>query len=170
MTSNTIPHRRPSWRTLGRLLGALALTGLVASGTVCAATQVVPGLKNGLVLVDVDHCTQSSTLCLGSGSIGPAADGNTSIVAVHIQLGTVGLAASAFSLGSITNPAPGVTPAFVSTATCPACFAEPQPGVYRLAVRPPFGNWGSGSYVVLLTVTKPTGTTVEIVVPIDIPF
>jgi hypothetical protein len=72
--------------------------------------------------------------------------------------------------GSITNPAPGVTPAFVSTATCPACFAEPQPGVYRLAVRPSFGTWGGGSYVVLLTVTKPTGTTVEIVVPIDIPF
>jgi hypothetical protein len=110
-----------------------------------------------------EHCS------LGSGSIGPAADGNTSIVAVYIQLGTVGLAASAFSLGSITNPA-GVTPAFVSTATCPACFAEPQPGVYRLAVRPSFGNWGGGSYVVLLTVTKPAGTTVEIVVPIDIPF
>ena len=170
MMSTTVPHRRLSWRIFGCLLGALVLTSLVASGTVSAATQVVPGLKNGLVLVDVDHCMQSSTLCLGTGSVGPAADGNTSIVAVHIHLGTVGLAASAFSLSSITNPAPGVTPAFVSATTCPACFAEPQPGVYRLAVRPPFGTWGGGSYVVLLTVMKPTGTPVDIVVPIDIPF
>jgi hypothetical protein len=170
MTGHSAQHGRPSWRILGRLLGALALTGLVVSGTALAATRVVPGLKNGIVLVDVDHCNQISTLCTDSGSVGPAADGNTSIVAVHIQLGTVGLAESAFALSSVTNAAPGVTPAFVSTATCPACFAEPQPGVYRLAVRPPFGTWGGGSYVVLLTVTKPTGNTVEIVVPIDIPF
>jgi hypothetical protein len=59
--------------------------------------------------------------------------------------------------------------AFVSVATYPTCFAEPQPGVYRLAVRPPFGTWGSGSSVVLLTVTKPTRTPIEIVMPIDIP-
>ena len=145
MIGNTAHHGRPSWRALGRLLGALVCTSLVASGTVSAATQVVPGLKNGIVLVDVDHCNQTSTLCTDSGSVGPAVDGNTSIVAVHIQLGTVGLAASAFALSSITNAAPGVTPAFVSAATCPACFAEPQPGVYRLAVRPPFGTWGGGS-------------------------
>jgi hypothetical protein len=170
MTGNSAHRGRPSWHALGRLLGALALTGLVASGTALAATRVVPGLKHGIVLVDVDHCNQTSTLCTGSGSVGPAADGNTSIVAVHIQLGTVGLAESAFALSSITNAAPGVTPAFVSAATCPACFAEPQPGVYRLAVRPPFGTWGGGSYVVLLTVTKPTGAPIEIVVPIDIPF
>ena len=55
-------------------------------------------------------------------------------------------------------------------AACAACIEQHSPGVYRLAVRPPFGTWGGGSYVVLLTVTKPMGNTVEILVPIDIPF
>ena len=80
-----------------------------------------------------------------------------------------GLLEADFVLSSVTNQAPGVTPAFVDTLSCASCFSEPQAGLYRLAARPPFGGWGAGSYVVLLEVTVPSGAVRQIPVPIDIP-
>lgn len=146
----------------------IMLAGLIGSGSVFAQTLVVPG-ANPKVFVDVKHCDWTSSLCSGSGSVGAAANGNASIVAIYYQGTTSGLAESSFSLSPVTNPG-GVTPAFVSSATCAACFAEQQPGVYRLAARPAFGNWADGTYVVLLTVTRPAGGSVSVMVPIDIPF
>lgn len=145
----------------------LILAALLAPLGAAAETTVVNG---GLpkVFVDVSHCQWTSTLCSGSGSIGAATGGNSSIVAFYYHGTTSGLLQSSFTLSSVTNPG-GVTPVFVSSTTCPACFAEPQPGVYRLATRPAFGNWATGSYVVLLTVTRPTGVATTVLVPIDIP-
>ncbi len=150
-----------------QIIVLIFLAGLIGSGNVFAQTLVVPG-GNPKVFVDVKHCDWSSTLCSGSGSVGSAANGNASIVAIYYQGTTPGLSQSNFSLSSVTNPG-GVTPAFVSSAICAACFAEPQPGVYRLAARPVFGNWADGTYVVLLTVTRPAGGSVSVMVPIDIP-
>lgn len=147
---------------------SLMLAALLGPAVAAAQTAVVPGAVPK-VLVDVSHCQWTSTLCSGSGSVGPSASGNASIAAFYYHGTTAGLAQMNFTLSSVTNPG-GVTPAFVSAATCPACFAEPQPGVYRLAVRPAFGNWAGGTYVVLLTVTRPTGGSTTALVPIDIPF
>lgn len=156
---------------IGALLSTavLLLGALVAQGSAVAQTLVVGG---GVprVFVDTKLCDGVSTMCSGSGSVGAAANGNTSIVAIYYQGATAGLSAANFTLSSITNRGSGVTPAFVSTAVCAACFLEVQPGVYRLAARPSSGNWGGGTYVVLLTVTRPAGASVNVMVPIDIPF
>lgn len=149
------------------ILPFVFLAGIIGSGGLFAQTLVVPG-ANPKVFVDVKHCEWTSTLCSGSGSVGHAANGNASIVAIYYQGTTSGLAQSNFSLSSVTNPG-GVTPVFVSSAICAACFAEPEPGVYRLAARPAFGNWADGTYVVLLTVTRPAGGSVSVMIPIDIP-
>lgn len=152
---------------LVRSLGLVALTGMFSTGPAWSDdTLVIHGTKI-TAFVDVDTCGWSPTWCGGSGSVGAAASGNDSVVSIVVHVPSVGLAETAFSLGSITNPG-GVTPAFVTTATCPACFAEPQPGVYRLAARPSFGNWATGTYTVLLTVATP-GPDKKVVVPIDIP-
>ncbi len=147
----------------------LILGALVAQGSAVAQTLVVGG---GVprIFVDTKLCDGVSTMCSGSGSVGAAANGNTSIVAIYYQGTTAGLTAANFTLSSITNRGSGVTPAFVSTAICAACFTEVQPGVYRLAARPTFGNWGGGTYVVYLSVTRPVGGSVNVMVPIDIPF
>ena len=156
-------------RTPKQRVTLILLAGLAMPGVVFAQTLVVPGTIPK-VFVDVKHCERdSSTLCSGSGSVGPAANGNASIVAIYYQGTTSGLTLANFSLASVTNPG-GVTPAFVSSVNCAACFAEPQPGLYRLAARPAFGNWASGTYVALLTVTRPTGGSVTTMIPIDIPF
>jgi hypothetical protein len=144
------------------------LAGLIGPGSAFAQTLVVPG-SNPKVFVDVKHCEWNSSFCSGSGSVGPAASGNASIVLIYYQGTTPGLAESNFSFGSVTNPG-GVTPALVSSALCAACFSEQQPGVYRFAVRPAAGNWAGGTYVAVLTVTRPAGGSVSIMVPIDIPF
>lgn len=156
-------------RALARIAVA-AVAGLASLCSAFAQTTIVPG-SVPKVLVDVAHCAGSgSTLCSGSGSVGPAADGNASIVAVYYHGVTAGLTESNFSLSSVTNRAPGVTPQFVGAVTCAACFAEVQPGVYRLAARPSSGNWGGGTYVVVLTVTRPNGASTSVMVPIDIPY
>jgi hypothetical protein len=147
----------------------LLIGALIAQGSAVAQTLVVAG---GVprIFVDTKLCDGVATMCSGSGSVGAAASGNTSIVAIYYQGTTAGLTAANFALSSITNRGLGVTPGFVSTAVCAACFSEVQPGVYRLAARPTSGNWGGGSYVVLLTVTRPVGGSVNVMVPIDIPF
>ena len=147
----------------------LLLGALVAQGSAVAQTLVVGG---GVprIFVDTKLCDGVSTMCSDSGSVGAAVNGNTSIVAIYYQGATAGLTAANFTLSSITNRGSGVTPAFVSAALCASCFAEVQPGVYRLAARPSFGNWGGGTYVVYLTVTRPVGGSVNVMVPIDIPF
>ena len=147
----------------------LLLGALIAQRSAVAQTLVVAG---GMprVFVDTKLCDAVSTMCSDSGSVGAAANGNTSIVAIYYQGATAGLTEANFSLSSITNRGAGVTPVFVSTATCAACFAEVQPGVYRIAARPSFGNWGGGTYVVYLTVTRPAGGSVNVMIPIDIPF
>ena len=147
----------------------LLLGALVAQGSAVAQTLVVGG---GVprIFVDTKLCDGVSTMCSDSGSVGAATNGNTSIVAIYYQGTSVGLTESNFALSSITNRGLGVTPAFVSTITCASCFLEVQPGVYRLAARPSSGNWGGGTYVVYLTVTRPVGGSVNVMVPIDIPF
>ena len=146
----------------------LMVAAWMIPGWVSAQTTVVPGTVPE-VLVDVKHCQWSSSLCSGSGSVGAAANGNASIVAIYYRGTTAGLTGANFTINSITNPG-GVTPVFVSAAICAACFAEPQPGVYRLAARPSFGNWAGGTYVVLMTITRPAGGSVTMMVPVDIPF
>ena len=155
----------------------LLFTALLATTTTAKAadTLVVPG-NNLDVFVDIDTCAQGFTWCSGSGSVGPAAAGNDSVVGVVIHVkrnnGTPvsGAPENFFALSSITNPAPGVTPVFVDSVTCPACFSEPETGVYRLAARPSSGNWGEGTYMVLLEF-GPAGTPFfQTVVPFDIPM
>jgi hypothetical protein len=146
----------------------ILLAGLIVPGSAFAQTLVIPG-GNPKVFVDVKHCEWASSLCSGSGSVGPAANGNASIVVIYYQGTTPGLAESNFSFGSVTNPG-GVTPALVGSAACAACFSEQQPGVYRFAVRPAAGNWSGGTYVVVMTATRPAGGSVSIMVPIDIAF
>lgn len=158
-------------KTLVALLACTAL--LTASGAAAQSTLVLSGIFLD-VLVDVDHCDTSSTLCFGSGSSGPAADANDSIVAVYVHvkgaLGNpiTGLAEADFSLSAVTNPG-GVSPIFVGSAVCAACFAEPELGVYRLAARPVSGDWTAGTYVAVLEVTYPNGNVRQVAVPIDIP-
>lgn len=153
------------------LLASIAL--LTQSGPADADPSAV-FTKNLDVLVHVDTCAWGPSWCSGSGSSGEAAAGNNSVVEVIVHAkrpnGTpfAGLAESAFSLTSITNPVPGVTPVFVNSATCAACFLEVEPGVYRLASRPAFGNWGAGSYTVLLKVTN-GNVTRQVTLPIHIP-
>ncbi|NIA69225.1 hypothetical protein HBA54_11550 [Pelagibius litoralis] len=153
------------------LVASLVL--LVQAAPILAGPSAV--FTNNLdVLVHVDHCASGSTLCTGSSSSGEAAAGNDSIVEVIVHAkrpnGTpfAGLAESAFSLTSITNQGAGVTPVFVGSAICAACFLEVEPGVYRLASRPSFGTWGAGTYSVLLKVTNGNATR-QVVVPIHIP-
>lgn len=158
-------------KTLAVLLACTVL--MTASGAAAQSTLVVSGTFLD-ILVDVDHCDTSSSLCGGSGSIGAAADGNDSIVAVYVHVKGAfgnpisGLLEADFSLNSVTNPG-GVMPIFVSSAICAACFAEPEPGVYRLAARTAFGDWSAGTYVTLLEVTYPNGNVRQVPVPIDIP-
>lgn len=147
-------------------LGLFAWMGMVTGSSWAGDTLAFSRLKT-TVLVDVKLCGWSPTLCTDSGSVGVAAAGNNSVVGIIVQIPNVGLPETAFSLGPVTSPG-GVTPEFVTTTVCPSCFAEPQPGVYRLAARPSSGNWASGSYVVFLTVATP-GPDKTVVVPIDIP-
>ncbi|MGF1630136.1 MAG: hypothetical protein ACFCUT_11760 [Kiloniellaceae bacterium] len=151
------------------------LTALLVSAIANAQTVVVPSVSLDAVL-DVDHCDSAgSVLCGGSGSSGAAAVGNDSVIAVYVQvklangLPVGGLAESAFATYAIANPPLGVSPAFVSSAVCAACFAEQTTGVYRLAMRPSSGNWSSGTYVVLLQVTGSGGATRQLLLPVDIP-
>jgi hypothetical protein len=154
----------------------LAMLLLVAGiAAVRAETIIVPG-HNIDVYLDIDHCAQAGmVLCGGSGSTGAAAVGNDSIIAVMVHvtkdngLPAGGLTESAFALTAIMNPAPGVSPVFVPTSACAACFAEQTAGVYRLAIRPAAGTWGDGTYMAVLEVTGGGGTTRQTVVPIDIP-
>ena len=154
------------------LLAALAF--LAGAPAQSAETLVVPGHFLD-VFIDMDHCEWLSSLCIGSGSFGPAADGNDSVVviAVHVKgpLGNPisGLAEADFALFPITNPG-GSDPVFVGSATCAACFAEPQPGVYRFAVRTASGTWSLGTFMTLLDVTYPSGASRQTVIPIDIPL
>ena len=155
---------------------ALAVTAWLTPAIAEAGdTTIIPG-NNLDVFVDIDTCAQSFTWCSDSGSVGPAAAGNDSVVGVYVHVKNAsgapvgGLPETVFSLSSITNPSPGVTPAFVGTAVCAACIAEQQTGVYRLAARPSFGNWGAGTYVVVLELGSVPGAPVfQTVVPIDIP-
>lgn len=148
-------------------------TSMVISAIANAQPAVVTG-ANLNVIVDVDACLQGYDFCTDSGSSGPAADGNDSVVSVVIQVtrnnGTPvsGLLETAFSISSITNSGPGVSPVFVPLASCVSCFMEPEPGVYRLATRPSFGNWGDGTYVALVAVTS-GAVTRQTIIPIDIP-
>jgi hypothetical protein len=155
----------------------LAFTALLASASAQADETLVVSGRFLDVFVDVDHCVTGSVLCTDSGSVGPAADFNDSIVVVvvHVKgpLGNPvgGLLEADFSLGSITNPG-GVTPGFVDSLSCPSCFAEPQTGVYRLAARPAIlgSTWRDGTYMALLEVTVPSGAVRQTVVPMDIPL
>lgn len=159
------------------VLAFAALLVSAANAAQAAETLVVSGRFLD-VFVDLDACEQGFTLCTDSGSVGPAADGNDSVVVVviHVKgpLGNPvgGLLETDFSLGSITNSFPGVTPGFVDTLTCVSCFSEPQTGVYRLAVRPIIvgTNWGHGTYMTLLEVIVPSGAVRQVVVPFDIPL
>jgi hypothetical protein len=158
-----------SLAAIARIRTALLVFAVwMVPGLGSAQTIVVPGAIPK-VLVDVKHCQWTSTLCSGSGSVGAAANGNASIAAIYYHGTTAGLTATNFSISSVTNPG-GVTPQFVSAATCAACFSEVQPGVYRLAARPSFGNWAGGTYVVIMTVTRPAGGSTSVLVPLDIPF
>ena len=155
-------------------LALVASLVLLAQASVAQAGSSAVFTNNLDVLVHVDHCGQGGTLCSGSSSSGAAAAGNDSIVEVIVHVkrpnGTpfAGLAESAFSLTSITNRGTGITPAFVNSAVCSACFLEVEPGVYRLAARPSSGDWGEGTYTVLLKATNGNATR-QTVVPIHIP-
>jgi len=148
-------------------------TSMVISAIANAQPAVVTG-QNLNVIVDVDACLQGFDFCTDSGSSGPAADGNNSVVSVVIQVtrnnGTPvsGLLETNFSISSITNSGPGVSPVFVPLASCVSCFMEPEPGVYRLAARPSFGNWGDGTYVALIEVAS-GAVARQTIIPIDIP-
>ena len=68
-------------KTLAALLAFAALltaTGAAAQGTLVVSNRFLD------VLVDIDHCDSSSSLCFDSGSVGPAASGNDSVVAFHV--------------------------------------------------------------------------------------
>lgn len=126
------------------------------------------------VIVDMDACDNTSlTLCSGTGSTSGATASNNAVAIVHVHVHLPngspisGLTQSDFRLTAITNGGSGVTPGFVASATCGACFAEPEPGVYRLAARPTFGDWGDGSYVTLLDVSIPSGNTRQTIIPFE---
>jgi hypothetical protein len=153
----------------------LAFAALLAGATAQAGETLVVSGRFLDVFVDLDTCEQSFTWCSGSGSVGPAADGNDSVVAVvvHVKgpLGNPvsGLLESDFSLGSITSPG-GQPLVFEGTFTCAACFAEPQAGVYRLAARTANFTWSVGTYMALLEVDVPSGAIRQTVIPFDIPL
>jgi hypothetical protein len=114
-------------------------------------------------------------LCGGTGSLVPAADGNDSIVQVivHVKgpLGNPigGLLETDFSLTAISSPG-GVSPWIVDSLTCLACFSAYPTGIYRMAVRPVFGDWAEGTYFALLEVNVPSGAVRQTVIPFDIPL
>ncbi|MEQ8354260.1 MAG: hypothetical protein RH942_01875 [Kiloniellaceae bacterium] len=154
--------------------GLILLTSLAINAIANAETVIVPS-RNIDVVLDIDQCASAgSVLCGGSGSVGAAAVGNDSIVEamIHVKLGNgspvSGLAEGDFSLIGIQNPPPGVSPVFVQTAVCAACFAEQTAGVYRMAIRPSSGDWGDGTYMVVLEITS-GAVTRQVVVPIDVP-
>lgn len=159
-----------------KLFLALLFTALLAGGNAKAAeTLVIPG-PNLDVFVDIDTCAQGFTWCSGSGSVGPAADGNDSVVGIVIHVKrnngspVTGAPETFFALTTITSPS-GLTTGFVDSVTCAACFAEPVPGVYRLAARPNSGgDWMDGTYMLLLEF-GPAGTPFfQTVIPLDIPL
>ena len=151
----------------------LLITGLAVSTIANAETRVVSG-TNLTVVIDLDACDFGYDFCTDSGSSGAAADGNDSVVSVVVQVTrnngnpVAGLSESDFSMSAITNAGPGVSPVFVDTASCASCFMEPEPGVYRLAVRPTFGNWGDGTYVAMIVVSS-GAVSRQTIIPIDIP-
>jgi len=153
----------------------LAFAALLAGATAQAGETLVISGRFLDVFVDLDTCEQTFTWCSDSGSVGPAADGNDSVVvvAIHVKgpLGNpvTGLLESDFTLRSITNAA-SPSPVFVDSLSCAACFAEPEAGVYRLAVRPAWNTWGDGTYMSLLEVTVPSGAIRQSVIPFDIPL
>ena len=153
--------------------GLMMVAFLAMTAIANAQTTVAIGQNLGVVL-DIDACTSGFDFCSDSGSVGPAASSNNSVISVVVQVkrnnGTpfTGLTESSFSISSITNAGFGVTPAFVPTATCASCFLEVEPGVYRLAARPAFGDWGDGTYVSLIEVSS-GAVSRQTIVPIDIP-
>jgi len=160
---------RLTYYTVLILATSLMVTAIANAETVTASA------RNLNAIVDVDHCSIfGSTLCSGSGSVGAAASSNDSIVSVIIHAtapnGTpmTGLPELNFNIFSVTN-ASGAPLVFVRAAVCAACFAEPEPGVYRFAVRPSAGNWGAGTYIQRIEVTALGGAARQIVIPIDIP-
>lgn len=160
---------RPIYYTLLILVTSLMVNTIANAQTAIVAAPNLNGI------VDIDHCDiGGSTLCTGSSSVGAATDSNDSIVSVVIHVSNnrgnpvSGLAELDFTIHSVTNP--GGTPlVFVRAAACAACFAEPEPGVYRFAVRPSTGNWDAGTYVQRIEVVGGGGTvTRQIVIPVDI--
>lgn len=155
---------------------SLMLVTFLAVTAIANAQPAVVADDNLVVVVDVDVCDAGGLdMCTDTGSLVTAAAGNSSVVAVIVQVkrnnGTpvAGLAEGDFSLNTVTNRAPAADPIFVSTAVCANCFWEPQPGVYRLGVQPAFGGiWGEGTYTTLLRVSS-GNVTREVVIPIDIP-
>ena len=150
------------------------LTAMLVSAIASAQSVVVPSVSLDAML-DIDHCDSAgSVLCGGTGSSGAAAVGNDSVIAAYVQvklangLPVGGLTESAFATYAIANPPLGISPVFVSSTVCAACFAEQTTGVYRLAMRPTSGNWSAGTYVVLLQVTG-GGAIRQLLLPIDIP-
>lgn len=70
----------------------------------------------------------------------------------------------------MTKPT-GNSSVFARTGACTSCFAEPGPGVYRLALIPSGvgGTQGTGAYVAPLEVTLPSSAVASTITPIDIP-
>ena len=162
-------------QSIGKILaGLLAAAAFLTCASAQAQQTLVVNSRHLDVLVDVDVCGQVAAMCTDSGSVGPAADGNDSVVSIHVYVKepsgvpVTGLLDIDFAMFAVTNA--GGTPTFIGPPFCPGCFAEPDPGIYRLAVRPGGGgNWSAGSYVVLIEVTYPTGAIRSVAVPIDIP-
>ena len=138
-----------------------------------ADTVIVPG-ENLHVVIDIDHCDQSTLVCGGTGSVGAAATTNDSVVVMIVQVkanngnAVGGLALTDFALDTVLAATGGVGLLIVDAATCPLCFSELPTGTYRLAVRPTFGNWGTGTYVTHLEVSNASGASARTVIPINI--
>lgn len=136
-------------------------------------TVVTSGRVAFAVLVDEDMCVAPGiSMCVDTGSAVPAASGNSSVVGIHVHLRNrngpiTGLAELDFEVYAVTNPN-GTSPVFARTGLCASCFSEPQPGVYRLAIKPANGNWITGTWVTKLEVSLPNGVA-ETIIPIDIP-
>ena len=155
---------------------SLMLVSFLVSVAIANAQPAIVADDNLIVVVDVDVCDAGGLdMCTDTGSLVAAAAGNSSVVAVIVQVKRnndnplAGLAEGDFSLHTVTNRAPAADPIFISTVVCASCFVEPQPGVYRLGVQPAFGGiWGEGTYTTLLRVTSGNFSR-EVVIPIDIP-
>ena len=126
-------------------------------------------------VVEPDLCIALSLgSCSEVGATGPAAAGNDFIVGTHFyvtgSLGAIGgLGELDFNVTTITSPS-GNAPDFLRTGACAPCFSEPQPGVYRMAIRPSgSSNWSSGTYMLLLDVNIAPGVTVSMLLPVKIP-